>query len=48
MALYFAAIGFYIQIMMVITWSNNNFAGHYKRAVASGVSTGMGNAARLI
>jgi MFS family permease len=48
MALYFAAVGFYIQIMMVIVWTNNNFAGHYKRAIASALSTGMGNAAGFI
>ncbi len=48
MALYFAAVGFYIQIMMVIIWTKNHFAGYYKRAIASALSTGMGNAAGFI
>jgi hypothetical protein len=48
MALYFAAIGFYIQIMMVITWSNNNFAVHYKRSVARGSQRAWATWAGLI
>jgi hypothetical protein len=48
MALFFATMGFYVGMLMTIIWTSNNFGGHYKRSIAIGIATGMGNAAGFI
>lgn len=48
LALFLSAMGFYPGMLMVITWTNNNFAGHYKRSIASGMASGISNAGGFI
>ncbi|KAF2424809.1 putative MFS transporter [Tothia fuscella] len=48
MAIYFSAAGFYVAQPLLLIWATNNWAGHYKRAVATALITGLGNCGGFI
>jgi MFS family permease len=48
MAVYFSTIGFYTAEPMIVTWAMNNWAGHWKRCISSGIFTGIGTISGLI
>ncbi|KAF1984615.1 putative transmembrane transporter [Aulographum hederae CBS 113979] len=48
MATFFAAAGFFVGLPLLTTWAINNWAGHYKVAVGSGVLMGAGNTGGFI
>ena len=47
-AVYLITIGGYITQPVVLTWLNNNMAGHWKRSISSAMQIGIGNCGGIV